>query len=124
MITRLLAFMLFFMPVSSQAGQIELLMFEEAGCVWCEQWNAEISSIYPKTQEGRTAPLHRLNVHDKLPESLTLKSRPVYTPTFVVVDDGTEIGRIEGYPGPDYFWGLLARILKPLPEFKAAKDAS
>ena len=34
-----------------------------------------------------------------------------FTPTFVLVDDGREIGRIEGYPGEDFFWGLLERLL-------------
>lgn len=99
-------------------------MFEEAGCVWCAKWDAELSEIYPKTPEGRAAPLVRLDVHDVIPKTLTLKSRPIYTPTFIVVDDGVEVGRIEGYPGEDFFWGLLARILQPLPEFKTAKGAT
>jgi hypothetical protein len=124
MITRLIAFMLLILPVGANAGQVKLLMFEEAGCVWCEQWNAEISGIYPKTQEGRTAPLHRIDIHRRLPKDITLNSPPVYTPTFIVVDDGQEIGRIEGYPGQDFFWGLLGRILQPLPEYKDAKGAS
>ncbi|MBE9476192.1 MAG: hypothetical protein IME92_03540 [Proteobacteria bacterium] len=124
MITRLFMLMLLILPASATAGQVKLLMFEEAGCVWCEQWNSEISSIYPKTQEGRTAPLQRIDIHSRLPDGITLNSQPVYTPTFVVVDDGHEIGRIEGYPGQDFFWGLLGQILKPLPEYTNAKGAS
>jgi hypothetical protein len=46
------------------------------------------------------------------PEGVTLASRPRFTPTFIVVQDGAEIGRIEGYPGEDFFWGLLGRILE------------
>jgi hypothetical protein len=46
------------------------------------------------------------------PEGITLASRPRFTPTFIVVQDGAEIGRIEGYPGEDFFWGLLGRILE------------
>jgi len=30
-----------------------------------------------------------------------------FTPTFVVVDNGREIGRITGYSNDDAFWGLL-----------------
>jgi thioredoxin-related protein len=33
-----------------------------------------------------------------------------YTPTFVVVDNGREIGRITGYVNDDAFWGLLAAL--------------
>jgi hypothetical protein len=40
-------------------------------------------------------------------------ARPVvFTPTFVLVEDGQELARIEGYPGEDFFWGLLARMLE------------
>ncbi len=124
MMTRIFAFLLLIFPAAATAGDVKLLMFEETGCYWCAQWNADIANIYPKTQEGRTAPLHRVNIHNSLPVDVALKSPPVYTPTFVVVDDGQEIGRIEGYPGEDFFWGLLGRILKPLPEYKNAKGAS
>jgi hypothetical protein len=34
-----------------------------------------------------------------------------FTPTFVLLVDGVERNRIEGYPGEDFFWGLLGRML-------------
>ncbi|MEM9523172.1 MAG: hypothetical protein AAF982_04135 [Pseudomonadota bacterium] len=46
---------------SSPAAQ-ELIMFEERGCHWCGRWNAEIAPIYPQTEEGRAAPLHRVDI--------------------------------------------------------------
>lgn len=124
MITRMLALIFLLSPLPAHAGEVQLLMFEEDGCYWCAKWNSELADIYPKTEEGRTAPLVRLDVHDSIPKTLVLKTRPVYTPTFVVINDGQEVGRIEGYPGQDFFWGLLGRILQPLPEFQTAKDAS
>lgn len=90
----------------------ELLMFEEPGCIWCAQWNAEVGPEYPITPEGIAAPLRRINIHLPLPEAYELASRPRYTPTFVLVTDGVEVGRIEGYPGEDFFWGLLGRLLR------------
>jgi len=94
-----------------QAGT-ELVMFQKDGCIWCARWDREIAPIYPKTAEGRTAPLHRLDIHDALPEGVTLAQAPVFTPTFVLLVDGQERGRIEGYPGNDFFWFLLAELLK------------
>lgn len=38
-----------------------------------------------------------------------------YTPTFVLIENGEELGRIEGYPGDAFFWGLLDRLLQKLP---------
>lgn len=96
----------------------ELLMFEENGCQWCERWNAEIGPIYPKTAEGKQAPLRRVDIHGTYPREIALSSRPQFTPTFVLVEGGREIGRIEGYPGEDFFWGLLGRILSKLPDSK------
>jgi hypothetical protein len=29
----------------------------------------------------------------------------------VLVKDGVEVARLEGYPGEDFFWGLLGRML-------------
>jgi hypothetical protein len=94
----------------------ELLMFEEKWCHWCATWNEEIGVIYDKTDEGQRAPLRRVDIHGTFPAGLTLVSRPQYTPTFVLIEDGREVGRIEGYPGEDFFWGLLSRLLDRLPE--------
>lgn len=93
-------------------AEMILLMFEEPGCVWCMRWNEDVGGEYPITPEGRVAPLQRVLIHAPLPEHVVLASRPRFTPTFIVVEDGLEIGRIEGYPGEDFFWGLLGRILE------------
>jgi hypothetical protein len=98
---------------SDQASaDMQLLMFEEPGCIWCARWNEDVGGEYPITPEGQLAPLSRLQLRDPLPDNISLTSRPRYTPTFVVLQDGTEVGRIEGYPGEDFFWGLLGRILE------------
>lgn len=88
-----------------------LLMAEEDGCVWCERWNEEISHIYPKTAEGKAAPLRRYDLHSETPE-VAFTRRVHFTPTFILVEDGKEVGRLEGYPGEDFFWSLLAIMLQ------------
>lgn len=94
------------------APALELVMVEQAGCPWCARWDAEVGPEYPLTAEGRAAPLRRIDLHAPLPEDLILDSRPRLTPTFILVDDaGRELGRIEGYPGEDFFWGLLDVLL-------------
>jgi hypothetical protein len=97
------------LPVSAETF---LLMAEEHGCVWCERWNAEISHIYPKTAEGRAAPLVRYDLHGEAPENVSFARRVHFTPTFILVEDGVEVGRIEGYPGQDFFWGLLSTMME------------
>lgn len=88
----------------------DLVMVEQAGCHYCKQWDAEISHIYPKTEQGKLAPLKRVNLKD-LPSDLSFASPPVFTPTFVLMENGKELGRIEGYAGDEFFWFLLERLL-------------
>ncbi|SDW87045.1 hypothetical protein [Paracoccus sanguinis] len=94
------------------AAERSLLMFQRDGCSYCKRWDAEIAPAYPRTAEGQAAPLVRLDIHDPLPEGVTLTGRaPVFTPTFVLTDAGTEVGRIEGYAGDEFFWVMLAQML-------------
>jgi hypothetical protein len=88
-----------------------LLMFEQPGCIYCARWNEDVAPEYDLTEEGRAAPLRRLQLHDVVPDEFALARPAVFTPTFVLVRDGAEIGRIEGYPGEDFFWPLLARLI-------------
>ncbi len=106
-----LAITLLVSPVSSRA-EMTLLMAEEDGCIWCARWDSEISQIYPKTPEGYAAPLRRVDIHAALPDGISLTKPLYYTPTFVLLDNGNEVGRIEGYPGEDFFWGMLGVLLR------------
>ena len=104
------AFLTLAAAVSATAETV-LVMVEEQGCHWCARWNEEIADIYPKTDEGRAAPLQRLDIRDPHPEGMSFARRLSYTPTFVLMVDGVEASRIEGYPGEDFFWGLLGQML-------------
>lgn len=101
---------------ATPAGAAELVMFEDAGCVWCARFNAEIGPIYHKTDEGQRAPLRRVDSGAALPADLAFIAPERLTPLFVLVDGGREIGRIRGYPGEDHFWGLLDMLIRKLDE--------
>ena len=92
----------------------ELVMFRRDGCPWCAAWDRDISHIYGKTDIGRRVPLQMADIHRDRPRFM-LKSTVIYTPTFVLVDKGREVGRIEGYTGDYFFWGLLERLIEQLP---------
>jgi hypothetical protein len=93
------------------ARAAELVMFEAGGCTWCRTWHEVIGPIYPRTEEGRIAPLRRVDKDGPRPEDLRHIEGIVFTPTFVVVDAGREVGRITGFPGEDFFWGLVGQIV-------------
>lgn len=89
-------------------------MFESASCSWCQLWHQQIGPIYPKTDEAKCAPLRRVDIHEPMPEDLKHVEPVIYTPTFVVMDNGKEVARMVGYVGEDFFWPLLAEKLAPL----------
>ena len=94
---------------SVSASAAELVMFRRPGCPWCLRWDREIGGVYAKTAVGRQLPLRMVDLEGERPK-LVLRSPVIYTPTFVLVESGREIGRIEGYAGDDFFWGLLERL--------------
>lgn len=104
------------------ASATELIMVEQPGCAYCAAWDKTIAPIYPKTEAGEFAPLRRVQLKDGAPEGVTYARPARFTPTFIIIDDtGTEIGRIEGYPGEDFFWGLLERTLSENTAFRPPK---
>lgn len=92
----------------------ELVMFERPGCPWCVRWHKEVGPIYPKTTEGERAPLRAVMIGPNVQTLYRLKEPVFYTPTFVLVEKGEEIGRITGYMGDDAFWGLMKMLAAKL----------
>ncbi len=111
---------LFLVPfLAFSVAAAELVMVEQTGCEWCARWNEEIAPAYPKTSEGKFAPLRRVDLRD-MPTDLIIERRVNFTPTFLIVEDGREIARLEGYPGENFFWPVLNRLLTNHTEYTTA----
>lgn len=100
--------------VPAGARAAELVMFTRAGCPWCEAFDREIAPVYPKTAEGARAPLRRVDIAGPVPDDLAFVEVERLTPVFVLVDKGHEVGRIRGYPGEAFFWGMLGEMIGKL----------
>ncbi len=98
----------------ASAPAAELVMFEQAGCAWCEAFDADIGNIYGKTDDGLRAPLRRVDIDRPLPPDLAFIEVERLTPLFVLVDKGREIGRIRGYGGREMFWTQLYTLMQKL----------
>jgi hypothetical protein len=92
----------------------ELVIFERAGCPYCERFDREIGPVYGRADEGKIAPLRRVDIRKVIPSDLKFIAMEPLTPVFVLIENGREIGRIRGYPGEDNFWGLLAGLIEKL----------
>lgn len=96
-------------PVRSQAQDLRLVMVEERGCRYCIKWNQDVGRGYAHTPEGSAAPLMRVKRNAPVLKGL---APVVYTPTFILLRNGGELGRITGYPGQMYFWEELTVLLQ------------
>jgi hypothetical protein len=95
----------------SAVNAAELVAVMRADCPYCRAWDIEVGRVYERTQEGRAAPLRRIDIGD-VGQAPYEFSEPVrYTPTFILVDGGRELGRIVGYSDESMFWGLLSGLL-------------
>lgn len=87
----------------------QLLMVDDLGCPYCARWDAEVGGGYGNSAEGRFAPMIRIRRGDSRLERFKAIT---YTPTFIVLHNGDEVGRITGYPGAHFFWPMLEEILR------------
>lgn len=102
-LSAIMAMFMLTLPAPARA-EVKLLMVEQPGCRYCIEWDNEIGPIYPKSQEGQFAPLRRVQREDP---ALKAFKPVIYTPTFLVVRDGVEVGRVTGYAGKIFFWEEL-----------------
>ena len=117
---RLFAVIIALVLTVAPARAAELVMFTQRGCVWCQTFEREIAPAYEKTTEGKRAPLRRVDIARPVPADLAFIPRERFTPVFVLIDGGREFGRIHGYPGDAFFYGLLDNLIAQMDRGEAA----
>lgn len=108
--------------VPAIAADYALVMVEQPGCAYCMAWDDQIGPAYDKTEEGSFAPLMRADLHIGPPDGVTYARRVNFTPTFILVRDGAEIARMEGYVGEDFFWPVYAKFLQDNTDFSPSTN--
>ena len=91
----------------------QLIMVTSEHCPFCMAWEREVGSTYPRTGYAEQAALQRIdfqNLDSALPD---LHPKVRGTPTFLIMDAGTEIGRITGYQSKDMFYWALSEYITP-----------
>ena len=104
-----LFFLTLFLAGSLKAA--ELIMVEQQGCYYCLEWKDQLGHIYPKTPEGKFAPLKTIDITE-VDKIEGLNRDVIFTHTFVLMENHKELGRLEGYSSEDFFWELLEVILE------------
>jgi len=99
---------------ASYAEAAELVMIDSAACGYCQRFKRDVAPTYASTSLGKRAPLRPVSVWKKWPQDLKAVKPVRFTPVFILVDDGKEVGRMYGYKGRNDFWARLEVLLKYL----------
>ena len=97
-------------PAKATDSRGQLVMITSSHCPWCEAFEDDVGKGYDRTEEALVYPLRRHDFYQKMPDDLAHLTPATMTPTFIVIRDGVEIGRIVGYPGAELFWWRISEF--------------
>ena len=101
-------------PVASGAN-VELIVVEASECIYCTVFRRDVLPSYQASEQARSVPVRFLDVNDRAVEQLGLDGPINIVPTFVVMKNNKEIGRIPGYVGPENFYHTINYLLSTAP---------
>ena len=90
---------------SVAARAMDLVMFESPSCGTCKLFKREVLPTYAASPAGKVFPLWVVEMGSKL--SFRINEPVTFTPTFVWVDNGVEVGRFAGYFGRAQFFNIV-----------------
>lgn len=97
------------------AEAIEIVVMEAPGCIYCSLFRRDVLPSYEASKRARSVPVRFLDVNDLEKSNLDLDGPVDIVPTFVVLKDRREMGRVPGYVGPENFFHALNHILGQAP---------
>ena len=97
------------------ASNLELIVMEAPGCTYCDIFRRDVLPSYQASERGKDVPIRFLDINDASPEEIGLDSPVDIVPTFVVLKDHKEVGRIPGYMGPESFFHSINHLISRAP---------
>ena len=94
------------------ANNVQLVMFTSKDCPACQSWEKKIGVVYKKSQYQIALPLERVIVSHPLPDWISIQQPIRGTPTFIIIENGQEVGRITGFNDPEMFWWQLSSFVE------------
>lgn len=92
-------------------GKLQLVVMEAPGCIYCNIFRRDVLPSYEVSERGKEMPVRFIDVNDVDKSGIGLESPIDILPTFVVIKDNREVGRIPGYIGPEDFFHSINYLL-------------
>lgn len=90
---------------------LQLVVLEVKGCVYCDVFRRQLLETYKSSKQGKKAPIRFVDINDPALGDLGLTEPIGMVPTFVMLEDNQEIGRIPGLMGHQDFFRAIDYIL-------------
>ena len=96
---------------SEKNGLFRLVYVFSDHCVFCKAWERDVGSLYGDTEYAKKAPLIKIDISLFSKQFPDVTQNVSVTPTFVLMSENDEVGRIVGYQNRDmFFWALSEYI--------------
>ena len=95
------------------APKTEVVVFEIGGCKYCTVFRDNLGARYQASTTNAVAPMRYVDVGRLDPTDFQLRSEITTVPTIVLLQDGKEIDRVEGYPLSEALFGMVKSRVTP-----------
>lgn len=97
------------------SATMELVVMEAPGCTYCTLFRRDVLPSYENSERAKDVPIRFVDINDEAADALGLDGPVDVVPTFVVLKNNKEVGRIPGYTGPEIFFHTINYLLAGAP---------
>ncbi|MEQ8824989.1 MAG: thioredoxin family protein [Filomicrobium sp.] len=101
----------------SPTPQMELVVLEVEGCVYCGVFRRRHLENYKASRQGKKIPIRFVDINDPALGNIGLTQPVGIVPTFIVLKNNEEIGRIPGLVSHHDFYRAIEHITKGVDGF-------
>jgi len=95
----------------SSGPRVELVVIEAEGCIYCDVFRRNLLPAYLASARGKEAPVRFVDANEAAASGLKLHGPVRIVPTFIVMRENKEVGRIPGLIGRSEFVRAVTKML-------------
>jgi len=96
---------------AAPGSNLQLVVLEVDGCIYCDVFRRRLLTAYQASKQGKKAPVRFVDINDPAIGDLGLSQPVGMVPTFIMLENNQEIGRIPGLMGQQDFFRAIDYIL-------------
>jgi thioredoxin-related protein len=94
---------------------LEMVVLEVSGCIYCNVFRRQLLPTYKASKKAKKIPIRFVDVNDPAVAEIGLTQPVGIVPTFVILENNQEIGRIPGYMSRRDFFRAIDYIVSGRP---------